>query len=148
MNNPFLFAATLCTAAVMMTACQNSQNDSNGEDAQAISKKAIEVHDEIMPQISKFDKTSVKIDSMLNQLSVIQNTDESVDTAAVRSELTTLKAEIEAATDHMMDWMRNYSVDSADASYQKEELERIKVMKKEFDAVDSKIESKMNAYAK
>lgn len=150
MNRTFLFAASLGVAAVTMTACQNSDNQAtdNNSNPEAISAKAIEVHDEIMPQISKFDKTSVKIDSLLNGLAILKSENETIDTAAIRTELTTLKSDIESATDGMMDWMRNYQLDSTDVSYQESELARIKQMRAEFDTVNQQIESKMTAYTK
>lgn len=150
MNRTFLFAASLGVAAVMMTACQNNNktSDHTNSNPEALSAKAIEVHDEIMPQISKFDKTSVKIDSILNGLAILKTEDTDLDTATIRTELIALKGDIESATDSMMDWMRNYKLDSTDVSYQESELERIKLMRAEFDKVNQEIESKMKTYTK
>ncbi|PVH23983.1 transposase [Sphingobacterium corticibacter] len=133
----------------MMTACQNNENKTtdNNTDPKALSAQAIEVHDEIMPQISKFDKTSVKIDSILNGLPMSKDQDAELDTAAIRTELVALKSDIESATDGMMDWMRNYRLDSLDVTYQQSEVERIKLMRAEFEKVNQQIETKMRVYA-
>ncbi|MCL7989104.1 transposase [Sphingobacterium sp. lm-10] len=150
MNRTFSFVASLGVATVLMTACQNSENkqSDNNTNPESLSAKAIEVHDEIMPQISKFDKTSVKIDSILNGLSTLKAEDPALDTAAIRTELTALKQDIESATDGMMDWMRNYSLKNNDIAYQESELERITLMRAQFDKVNKEIESKMKTYAK
>lgn len=150
MNKTFLWVASLGFTVVMMTACQNNENKTtdNNSDPKALSAQAIEVHDEIMPQISKFDKTSVKIDSILNGLSALKAEDAELDTATIRTDLVALKGDIESATDGMMDWMRNYRLDSLDISYQQSEVERIKLMRAEFDKVNKQIESKMNVYTK
>lgn len=150
MNKTFLWAVSFSLTAVMMTACQNNENKTteDNSDPKALSAQAIEVHDEIMPQISKFDKTSVKIDSILNGLSASKDQDAELDTAAIRTELVSLKGDIESATDDMMDWMRNYRLDSLDATYQQSEVERIQAMRAEFDKVNQQIEAKMKSYTK
>ncbi|MFD2597613.1 hypothetical protein ACFSQ3_01510 [Sphingobacterium corticis] len=150
MNRPFLFAAYISIAAFTMTSCQNTKTKGkeDQDSVESLSAKAIEVHDEIMPQISKFDKTSVKLDSLLNALSSAKTNDPTLDTTAVRTELTTLKADIESATDAMMDWMRNYRLDSLDATYQSAEVERIKAMRGEFETVNKRIDSVMNVHNK
>lgn len=149
MNKTFLWVAALGLTTVMMTACQNNENKTtdNNTDPKALSAQAIEVHDEIMPQISKFDKTSVKIDSILNGLPMSKDQDAELDTAAIRTELVALKSDIESATDGMMDWMRNYRLDSLDVTYQQSEVERIKLMRAEFEKVNQQIETKMRVYA-
>ncbi|WP_133228670.1 transposase [Sphingobacterium corticibacter] len=149
MNKTLLWVAALGLTTVMMTACQNNENKTtdNNTDPKALSAQAIEVHDEIMPQISKFDKTSVKIDSILNGLPMSKDQDAELDTAAIRTELVALKSDIESATDGMMDWMRNYRLDSLDVTYQQSEVERIKLMRAEFEKVNQQIETKMRVYA-
>ena len=150
MNKTFLWAVSFSLTAVMMTACQNNENKTteDNSDPKALSAQAIEVHDEIMPQFRKFDKTAVKIDSILNGLSASKDQDAELDTAAIRTELVSLKGDIECATDDMMDWMRNYRLDSLDATYQQSEVERVQAMRAEFDKVNQQIEAKMKSYKK
>lgn len=124
------------------TACQNTGSE-NSSELENLSKEAIAIHDTIMPQISKFDKTTVKIDSIIGNLDSIYTLDNSIDTAATKENLTTLKANLEAATDDMMDWMRSYSHDSSDVAYQKEEVARITKMKDQFSELNREIDAKM-----
>lgn len=151
MNRTILATTSLGIAAIMLISCQdNNNNHSNDNEIshKTLSEQAIEVHDEIMPQISKFDKTAVKIDSILNGLSASKSEETELDTTTIRTELTALKQDIESATGSMMDWMRNYKLDSTDVSYQQSEVERIKLMRTEFDQVNQQIDAKMKSYVK
>lgn len=123
-NILYLTAAAL----LMFGACQNKIKES-----EAISKEAIVVHDEIMPQIAHFDRTTVKIDSLL----------ETPLEAPTKNELLTLKSNLETATDNMMTWMKDYAFDSTDVNYQKDELEKIKAMKKQFEDVSLESNTKL-----
>ena len=99
----------------ILTSCQQ-QATKDAVKPQQLSQEAIQIHDEIMPQIAHFDRTTVKIDSIL-----AVTTDEQV-----KSDLTTLKANLEAATDNMMTWMKDYVSDSTDVAYQQSEVEKMK----------------------
>ncbi|WDF69971.1 transposase [Sphingobacterium oryzagri] len=137
----------LATSALLLTAsCQNAEKKESNADA--ISKEAIAVHDEIMPQIAVFDKHTIVIDSLLGNMSAVKATNTSLDTAATRTDLTQLKSELEAATDKMMTWMKEYEPTSADTSYQKAELESISQLKAEFDSVTKKADSLLPALVK
>lgn len=132
----------LLTAA----SCQNIKEEKN--DPKVISQQAIEVHDEIMPQISTFDKHSILIDSLLDNLAGMQNSSNALDTATTRRDLTQLKADLESATDKMMLWMKDYEPDSADATYQKAEVERISNLKNEFETVSKSAEKVLTPFNK
>ncbi|GHE23222.1 transposase [Sphingobacterium griseoflavum] len=121
------------SSLLTMAGCQNIKEEKN--DPKVISQEAIAVHDEIMPQISSFDKHSILIDSLLHDMASIQNHHKTLDTAAARHDLTQLKSDLETATDKMMVWMKEYEPDSADASYQKMEVDRINNLKAEFETV-------------
>jgi len=125
------FPQLLLTAAFMVAACQNTGN--SGSDPKALAKKAIEIHDVIMPQISVFDKQILLIDSLLANLPAIKASRPDLDTTDARRELSGLKVDLEAATDGMMDWMREYEPDNADTSYQKAEIQRITDVKTAFE---------------
>lgn len=127
MKKLFVTAAAL---ACLTAACQNAQ-DTN--DAQALSAKAIEIHDLIMPQVSTFDKHTVLIDSLLGNLASLKAGNPSLDTNATREQLSTLKADLESATDNMMTWMKEYTPDSTDAAYQQAEVDRISQLKNAFE---------------
>lgn len=131
MKQLILGAATF--ALVMTSACQN--NSGQNEEAQRLAAEAIAIHDEIMPQISSFDKQDILIDSLLENLSALKTTDAALDTAETKEKLNTLKQNLAAATDKMMVWMKEYSKDSTDIDYQKAEIESISTLKTEFEQV-------------
>lgn len=137
---------TASAAILGFTSCQNTQQQNENGEYKALAAQAIEVHDEIMPEVSRFDRTSLKIDSILNSLSVTEETDADPGTTGLRNDLKDLQANIDAATDFMMEWMREYEPDSTDVDYQKSEIERINRMKKQFDDVRTEINTKLKDF--
>ena len=134
-----------CVAMVTMSSCQQ-KSTKNATQVQQYAEEAIKVHDEIMPQISHFDRATLKIDSILENLGNIAQKDKSVDTATVKAELETLKANLENATDNMMSWMKDYAPDSTDVAYQKAEVEKVKAMKKQFEDVSLESNTKLGKF--
>lgn len=131
-----MLSAIALTTVVAISSCQQKAKDVENN-PQELSAKAIEVHDEIMPQISTFDKHTVVIDSLLTNLAVLKTDNPTLDTVATRTELSTLKDNLEQATDKMMVWMHEYTTDSTDTEYQKAEIKRISDLKTEFEKVTS-----------
>lgn len=129
--------------SVMISACQNTHKE-----AEALAKEAIEVHDEIMPQISTFDKHDVFIDSLLQNLSALKAADTELDTLQTQEDLSALKANLESATDKMMLWMKDYVADSTDVAYQKAEVERITELKTEFEQVKYEAQRALTPFKK
>lgn len=127
-----------------ITSCQNIKDQKN--DPQVLSAKAIEIHDLIMPQISTFDKHTVFVDSLLGSLSVLKKANPSLDTNATRQELTTLKTDLESATDDMMTWMKEYTPDSTNADYQKAEVDRITQLQSKFEKVSKDADRVLTPY--
>jgi len=138
MKNFLLFAGVSIST---MVACQNNTDPNN--DPVALSKKAIEVHDLIMPQISVFNKQSLVIDSVLANLTAIKSAQADLDTTSTRQELTTLKADLESATDKMMLWMREYTPDSISVDYQKAEIQRIDDLRSKFEKVTTEANKRL-----
>lgn len=137
MSQQFMKKVALPLALVFaLGSCQNANVQNND---QKLAQQAIEIHDEIMPQIPKFDKTSVKIDSILTHLQGYAEKDELLDTVQLKSELLDLKDSIETATDNMMTWMRDYDATSQEESYQQNEVDKISTMKQQFDRVQQQI---------
>ncbi|NGM73932.1 transposase [Sphingobacterium sp. SGL-16] len=134
-----------CVAMVTMSSCQQ-KSTKDATQVQQYAEEAIKVHDEIMPQISHFDRATLKIDSILENLGSIAQKDKSVDTAAVKADLETLKANLENATDNMMSWMKDYAPDSTDVAYQKAEVEKVKAMKKQFEDVSLESNTKLGKF--
>lgn len=130
-------------ASLVFASCQQNSTKTTVVD-QKLTEEAIAIHDEIMPQIALFDRNTVKIDSLLANLSGIKKTNSLIDTATLKDELTTLKSNLEDATDNMMTWMKDYNPDSTDIDYQKAEVEKIRTMKKQFEDVSTESSKKLS----
>ncbi|MGX1641963.1 MULTISPECIES: transposase [Sphingobacterium] len=129
--------------SIAFASCQNKQVENKD---QKLSEQAIAIHDEIMPQISQFDKTTIKIDSIISNLATIKATKADLDTAKTRVDLTNLKDSIENATDHMMTWMKDYDAMNEDEAYQQKEVDKISAMKNQFDRVSEQIKTSLAAF--
>lgn len=129
--------------SIAFVSCQNKQVENKD---QKLSEQAIAIHDEIMPQISQFDKTTVVIDSIITNLATIKTSKADLDTAKTRVELTNLKDSIEDATDHMMTWMKDYDAMNEDEAYQQKEVDKITSMKKQFERVSEQIKTSLAAF--
>lgn len=139
---------TILAAIIALATLNSCQQQSNNDASQLknLSEEAIQVHDEIMPQIAHFDRATLKIDSILENLGSIAKKDNTLDTAIVKSELETLKQNLESATDNMMTWMRDYAPDSTDVAYQKAEIKKVKAMKKQFEDVSLESNTKLGKF--
>lgn len=139
----------LCLGAGMLVlaACNNGGNEASEIDQ--LRQEAIAVHDEIMPQVSAFDRNTVKIDSLLASLPQLKEAYPDIDTAQTRTELTVLKNRLEQATDAMMDWMTEFDMDPQDKSaaetkeYYEGEVKKVKEMQQLFQEVSKESTDKL-----
>ena len=136
--------AFVAIASLAIAAC--GTNGNGATTVKALQDSTIKIHDEIMPQIAHFDRDAVKIDSILANLKTIKTARTDLDTTATRKELSVLKANLESATDHMMDWMKGYNPDSTDVKYFETELQKVSDMKKIFDNVSKESEGKLKNF--
>ncbi|MGJ1242675.1 transposase [Sphingobacterium siyangense] len=136
--------AFVAIASLAIAACGTQGNGATG--VKALQDSTIKIHDEIMPQIAHFDRDAVKIDSILANLKNLKTTKADLDTNVTRKELSTLKANLESATDHMMDWMKGYNPDSTDVKYFETELQKVSDMKKIFDSVSKESQDKLKNF--
>ncbi len=136
--------AFVAIASLAIAACGTQGNGATG--VKALQDSTIKIHDEIMPQIAHFDRDVVKIDSILANLKNLKTTKSDLDTNLTRKELSTLKANLESATDHMMDWMKGYNPDSTDVKYFETELQKVSDMKKIFDNVAKESQDKLKNF--
>ncbi|MGJ1435469.1 transposase [Sphingobacterium multivorum] len=136
--------AFVAIASLAIAACGTQGNGATG--VKALQDSTIKIHDEIMPQIAHFDRDAVKIDSILANLKNLKTTKADLDTNVTRKELSTLKANLESATDHMMDWMKGYNPDSTDVKYFETELQKVSDMKKIFDNVSKESQDKLKNF--
>ncbi|MGB3066848.1 transposase [Sphingobacterium thalpophilum] len=134
--------AFMAIASLVIAACENAGTNK----VKALQDSTIKIHDEIMPQIAHFDRDAIKIDSILNNLKSIKAVNAGLDTAAARKELSILKANLESATDHMMDWMKGYNPDTTDTKYFEVELQKVSDMKKIFDNVAKESQEKLKNF--
>ena len=136
--------AFVAIASLAIAACGTQGNGATG--VKALQDSTIKIHDEIMPQIAHFDRDVVKIDSILANLKNLKTTKADLDTNLTKKELSTLKANLESATDHMMDWMKGYNPDSTDVKYFETELQKVSDMKKIFDNVSKESQDKLKNF--
>src|SRR5690606_19427758 len=129
-------------ALILTVSCQSAATK-NALEGQQLAEEAIAIHDEIMPQVTVFDKTSLQIDCLLTNMSAISANDSGIDTTSLRSDLVELKCKLGHATDIMMTWMYEYQPDSTDVDYQKAEVETVKKMKKQCEEVAAESKSKL-----
>lgn len=132
-------------AVLLVASCQSTTTKQSLE-GQQLAEEAIAIHDEIMPQISVFDKTTLHIDSLLGNMVAISANDPTLDTTILRTDLEELKSNLEDATDFMMTWMYEYKPDSTDVAYQKAEVEKVTKMKKQFEEVAAESKSKLSSF--
>ena len=137
----------MAAALVSLAACNGSGNDMAEVDG--LRDEAIAVHDEIMPQVSAFDRNTVKIDSLLSSLSELHVENPDIDTLKVREDLSALRSQLEGATDAMMDWMTDFDLNPQDKTveeiktYYEEQVEKVKELKTRFDEVAKKSTEKL-----
>src|SRR5690606_12293565 len=128
--------AIITTAlTISLSSCQNANQNKD----QMYAEQAIAIHDELMPQISSFDKTTLQIDSLLTNISALSSQHADLDTVQAKLELTQLKDSLNDATDHMMMWMKDYDPANQEETYQKQELDNITNMKGKFDRAQQQI---------
>lgn len=131
----FIFPAA--AAFLLLNACNGGGSETAEIDR--LRDEAIAIHDEIMPQISAFDRNTVKIDSLLSSLPDLKAANPDIDTAQVRTDLSGLKDRLNEATNAMMDWMTNFEVDPQDKSaaemktYYEQEVQKVSDMRVLFD---------------
>ena len=132
-------------ALIFTVSCQSTATKQSLE-GQQLAEEAIAIHDEIMPQVAVFARTTLHIDSLLGNMSAIRANDASIDTVALRGDLEELKSNLEDATDFMMTWMYEYTPDSTDVDYQKSEVEKVTKMKKQFEDVAAESKAKLASF--
>lgn len=137
-------------AIVLITACNNGNNDA--VEIEQLREEAIAVHDEIMPQISAFDRNTVKVDSLLANLPQLKAAQADLDTAQVRTELTTLKNNLEKATGSMTTWMMEFDTDPQDKTaaeiktYYENEVDKVEELRQLFEEVSKESTAKLAPY--
>lgn len=138
-------------AGTLFIACNSAPSEE--QQVEKLRDEAIAIHDEIMPQVSTFDRNTVKIDSILTNLGNIYAERPDIDTAETRSSLTSLKYNLESATSDMMTWMMEFEPDidiedsSEEASaYYQEEVDKVTALKKRFEEVKKESEAKLSSF--
>ena len=111
--------------------------------------ETIAVHDEIMPQISDFDRKGIQIDELLTKLDSLKKLQVDLDTSALHVELRHVKGRLEGATDAMNQWMIDFNADSISQTkedvrqYYQNELEKVQAMKRTFEEVTKESTDKL-----
>ena len=145
MKTYFLFFLFI---SFFLSSCTSSSNDEN----KSLQDSVIAVHDEIMPLMGIFARSSIKIDSILSNLPGIKQQRPELDTTDIRTELLELKRNLDSSSESMNDWMYEFEVDHEGKSkeetkeYLNSELVKIKEVKKKFESVSSEIKSKLKNF--
>lgn len=140
---------TLMMGLLLFVSC--NANKENAEITQ-LKEETIAIHDEIMPQISLFDRQTVRIDSILVSMDSLKAANAALDTVQLRIDLTQVKQSLEGATDQMMQWMMEFEVDPQDKTeeeiknYYQSELEKVRNMKTLFDNVSKESAEKLSKF--
>jgi endonuclease III-like uncharacterized protein len=141
--------AALLISGSMFVSCGEKKEVN---DVNALKDEAMAIHDEIMPQVSFFDKQTVKIDSLIANMSSIHANNAGIDTNQLKSELSELKGKLEGATDQMMEWMMKYDMNPEGLSeeelkaYFASEVEKVKNMRTVFENVTKEASEKLSNF--
>lgn len=127
-----------------VVACQ--QKDPEAAQRKEISDQVIEIHDEIMPLTEEFDRSELKIDSILNDFPAYAEHFEDVDSNELRQNLLTLKENLEEANEQMMTWMNDYELDNSVLEYHEEELKKIQDLEDTYHRVNAEREELLNTF--
>jgi len=144
MKNQILIAISfLCLAG-----CSAGKNDEN----EALQKEVIAVHDEVMPMMGSFVRNEMLIDSLLKNMPALKTTDPSLDTAAHKARLSSLKVKLESATDAMNKWMQDLELDFEGMSdqevkaYLEEEKRKVEQINQQFKEADTESKEVLTPY--
>ena len=96
MRNKFYNLVLLFFAATLLIGCQKK-----GQDPADLQKEVIAIHDEVMPKMDAIMKQQRKLKALTADSSKIITSDELI-------LANNLIANLEMASDDMMNWMRNY----------------------------------------
>lgn len=148
-NSIMKIGTGIFTSMLILAGCSGNNNDA---EINRLKDETIAVHDEIMPQISSFDRQVIKIDSILVSLDNMIEQNPSLDTAQIREDLSSLKGKLEGATDSMMEWMMEFEVEHEGKSkdeikaYYESELKKVNEMKSVFEKVTKESADQLTNY--
>lgn len=144
MKNQLIIALSL----LCLTACSSESNDEND----ALQKDVIAVHDEVMPLMGTFVRNEILIDSLLNNMPALIESDPSLDTNAQKVRLSDLKTKLESSTDAMNRWMQELSLDYEGMSdqevksYLEEEKRKVEKINQQFKETDAQSKEVLAPY--
>lgn len=123
---PFLAVAF----TTIMISCGSGSKEKEAYDA--VMKEVIAVHDEVMPKMGKIN-------------ALIQQMEDKVDTTEVGLQFAEAKADLEASSQSMMMWMKDFSENFSVGEEIKDSIaEKLELLKKEEDKVN-KVKEQINS---
>jgi hypothetical protein len=130
------------------TSCTSSSRHENKN----LQDSVIAVHDEIMPLMGDFVRSSIKIDSILMNLPEIKRENSEIDTIQTRIDLLALKKNLDSSTESMNDWMHEFEVDHEGKTeeevkkYLESELVKINEVKRKFESTSEESQTKLKTF--
>ncbi|SEN97819.1 hypothetical protein SAMN05216436_12749 [bacterium A37T11] len=122
--------------SLLVSACGGGAKEENAK----LEKEVLQAHDSIMAYMGDFNHKSMKIDSILQNLDSLKAADASLDTAAKRADLASIKLKLDDANEAMTDWMHKFEPDQSGhpddevKKYLQGEKAKLDVLKRQFDA--------------
>lgn len=135
-------------ASFFVVSCTSSSNHEN----QNLQDSVIAVHDEIMPLMGGFVRSSIKIDSILMNLPGIKIQNPEIDTNQTRIDLLALKRNLDSSTESMNDWMHEFEVEHDGKTkeeiktYLENELVKINEVKRKFETTSQESQTKLKTF--
>lgn len=134
-NAKILFLILSGLWLLLGTGCKQSAGNDKNTDADRLQKEVEEIHDESMSEIGTLRYYQDTLGTLLRGMNVDTNNTNT----ELKEKFTSVIAELNAADDMMMDWMRNYNPKSSEM----EESARLKYLNSEKEKI-TKVKNRMD----
>lgn len=128
---------------ILLTSCSGGSKDKKEKELQ---EEVMAIHDEIMPEMSRLEKLSQKLDSVKNSMRSKDNA-----SSSKIEKIEKQKQDLSEAHKSMMQWMRNYERPSDTMEHQQvieyleEEKTKIQDVKEKFNSSIKQAEATLNS---
>lgn len=101
-----------------------SQKKKEQEQEKNLFSESMALHDEVMPKQEELFSLKNKINTLGTKMDSLKKANPTLDTSALRTTITGISAKIDTASNHMSDWMHNFTSD-LDEKFQNKSHEEI-----------------------